>query len=400
MGWDPTIFIAFGDTAIPTTDFAQARLGERLSPTGQGHDGKYFFVQAHDPLLLSPAEHAVVLDRPLYRSQRMLYPVLGGRRWTLESTRIMWGCLVVNVLAWRAGTFATSMVAQRMGGSAWWGLAFAFNIGLISEINISGAGVACSCLRLRGGGCVPHRAGGMGDRLGGLAVVIPGGHVAGAARDRLVVVASWTEAAIRVAIVAGPHCVRRSRGRSICGYDSVGHLEPGDAGLAFEPPFVGLVKGGSRRGSRRRSIWRRVSRVVLLGTYFVPNLQIERSRRLGLRRVCPVDLGPEREGVGYFFDSTRAVAPMITAFVLMVFLRTRGLHRSCRGREIRHRPTHDPSLGKARILVGRLVGIRIGIALLSRASSAQPDRQPIPRLRRIWRRVGRDQRIRRGEARP
>ena len=42
------------------------------------------------------------------------------------------------------GTWVVAMLAMRMGGSPWWGLAFALNLGFISEMNIDGAGVVAA----------------------------------------------------------------------------------------------------------------------------------------------------------------------------------------------------------------------------------------------------------------
>jgi hypothetical protein len=39
------------------------------------------------------------------------------------------------------GAYVSGRLAARFGGAAWWGLAFPFNIGLISEFSIGGAGI-------------------------------------------------------------------------------------------------------------------------------------------------------------------------------------------------------------------------------------------------------------------
>ncbi len=139
--WDPTLFTAFGEADPATREFAEERLGEVFLRPSLGHDGRFFFVQANDPWIFDSENNARVLDRPLYRSQRMLYPVLAGGGGLFGPEQIVWAMIVVSVLAVGAGTFATSMVATRMGISAWWGLAFAFNLGFLMEISIGGAGV-------------------------------------------------------------------------------------------------------------------------------------------------------------------------------------------------------------------------------------------------------------------
>jgi hypothetical protein len=144
VGWDATIFVGFGEDEAPTRQYAEERIGDVFLRAGDGHDGKYFFVQAVDPWVLAPETNAAVLDRPLYRSQRMLYPLLAGVGGALPPSGIVWGLLVVNLVAFGVGTWATAGIAQQMGMSPWWGLAFGFNVGLLSEMVIDGAGVVAT----------------------------------------------------------------------------------------------------------------------------------------------------------------------------------------------------------------------------------------------------------------
>src|SRR5690606_19508433 len=120
-GWDATVFVAFGEEATPTREYAEERLGEVFLRRAQGHDGKFFFVQSNDPWVIDPEENALVLDRPLYRSQRMLYPALAGGGGLFGPETIVWAMLVVNLLAMGVGTWVTARIAMEMGGSPWWG---------------------------------------------------------------------------------------------------------------------------------------------------------------------------------------------------------------------------------------------------------------------------------------
>jgi hypothetical protein len=144
VDWDPTLFTAFGEKALPTREYGEARLGDVYLRINQGHDGKFFFVQANDPWVLDPQDNALVLDLPLYRSQRMLYPLLAGGGGLFTPAVIVWAMIVVNVLALAGGSVATALVARNMGMSAWWGLAFVLNVGLISEMDIGGSGVVAA----------------------------------------------------------------------------------------------------------------------------------------------------------------------------------------------------------------------------------------------------------------
>ena len=144
VNWDPTLYTAFGEEATATRQYAEERLDQVYLRPEQGHDGKFFFVQANDPLVLNPEENASVLDRPLYRSQRMLYPLIAGGFGLLHPDGIVWALIAVNILAMGLGTLATGRLAESMGMSVWWGLTFTLNIGLISEMNIDGAGIVAA----------------------------------------------------------------------------------------------------------------------------------------------------------------------------------------------------------------------------------------------------------------
>lgn len=144
VDWDPTLYTAFGEEAMSTRQYAQDLLGDVYLRNAQGHDGKFFFVQANDPWVLNPSRNAMVMDRPLYRSQRMFYPVLAGLGGLLGPQGIVWSLIVVNILALGVGSAATAWVAEAIGMSTWWGLAFALNIGFISEMNIDGAGIVAA----------------------------------------------------------------------------------------------------------------------------------------------------------------------------------------------------------------------------------------------------------------
>ncbi len=144
VDWDATHFAAFGEDATEIRAYAEERLGEVIVRGDLGHDGRFFFVQGNDPWVLEPEVNAVVLDRPLYRSQRMFYPLLAGGFGLLSPEGVVWGLLVVNVIAMGLGTWAVAVLAVEMGLSSWWGLAFLLNIGLVSELNIGGAGIVAA----------------------------------------------------------------------------------------------------------------------------------------------------------------------------------------------------------------------------------------------------------------
>ncbi|MGH8937662.1 MAG: hypothetical protein ACRDXD_15620, partial [Acidimicrobiia bacterium] len=150
FNWDPSVFLHFGRDDPVGLRYARQHLGTVKETAALGHDGKYFFVQAHDPFLLEGKLVAKYLDPPAYRAQRMLYPLLAapallGGEWALA-----WALIVVNLAAIGLGTWATSRLALRMGASPWWGLAFALNPGVLFEVFIDGSGALAWALGLVG----------------------------------------------------------------------------------------------------------------------------------------------------------------------------------------------------------------------------------------------------------
>jgi hypothetical protein len=139
--WNPTTTIKFGQELPEQVAYGQRLLGDVVVAADAGHDGKFFFSQAMDPFYLDPEIHAIYLDRPTYRAQRMLYPTIAGLGGLLSPTATAWGLIVVNILAMGIGTAITARLAIEMGISPWFGLAFLFNPGLIVSLNIDSADI-------------------------------------------------------------------------------------------------------------------------------------------------------------------------------------------------------------------------------------------------------------------
>ena len=149
-GWNPSIFLALGEDSPRQTGYAQSRLGSVVVRDAFGHDGKFFFIQANDPLYLEPEVHAAFLDRPVYRGQRMLFPALSGGLGLFPSGVVVWAMLGVNLAALVAATAVAAKLAIAWAASPWLGLAVPLNLGLLSEIDIGGAGVVAMLMALGG----------------------------------------------------------------------------------------------------------------------------------------------------------------------------------------------------------------------------------------------------------
>ena len=140
-----------GETVAKRTAHVEDVLGREVATiTNLGHDGSMFFLQALDPFYLSPSEHAVHLDRPIYRAQRMLYPTIARVGGLLPAEAILWMMGLTNVTALALGTVAAARLSTQLGGSRWLGLAFLLNPGVIFEFDISGAGVVAFAAALWG----------------------------------------------------------------------------------------------------------------------------------------------------------------------------------------------------------------------------------------------------------
>jgi len=314
--WDATIFVGFGGEATATREYAEDRLGPVFLRSGQGHDGKFFFVQANDPWILDPEENIAVADRPLYRSQRMLYPVLAGVGGALSPAAIVWALLGINVVAMGVGSWAAASIAQTMGISPWWGLAFALNLGFLSELVIDGAGVVASAAAFSAVALFLSNRYGWGVLLLVLAAL---------AREAMLIAAVgsgwwlWRQGngsrkailAVGVPVAAVAAWAVYSRWR--IGWAS-GVSEVKEIGW----PLVGFAQATKTWVGDPLDI---AIGVALLALLLVFGLRALRSDTL----VAWAFVGFVALGVVFtsrvwenYFDITRAIAPVITAFVILV----------------------------------------------------------------------------------
>ncbi len=322
FGWDPAMFVAFGEDATPTLLYGEEKLGrEVVTRPALGHDGKFFFVQANDPWVIDPAENAAVLDRPLYRSQRMLYPVLAGGGGLLGPEAITWAMLIVNILAMGLGTWAVALVAVEMGGSPWWGLAFALNLGFISEMNVGGAGIVAAAAAFAAVAMLVR-----GRQRWGIALLA----LAALSREAMLITAAgsaywlWGKQkdprtamaalAVPVAAVAAWAFYLRLR----IGWEA-GVSQVEEIGV----PFVGFFQAFSDWLNHPIDLAVGVTVMVLLALY--PRRVLISDHPVGWVFLGFVGLGIvfTRQVWLDYFDITRAVAPLVTAFVLLLFLGNR-----------------------------------------------------------------------------
>jgi len=316
VGWDVTTFTAFGADAPETLEYGRALLGDVEARPDLGHDGKFFFVQANDPWYLEPDVHAVYLDRPLYRAQRMLYPVLAGGLGLFAPMTVAWAMVVVNVVGLAAGTYATALVSQGMAGSAWWGLAFGLNAGLLSELLVGGAGIVGAALvmfavaalqRTEAGWALAAGVGAALSREVLLIAAVGIGWWLWRRRARMQAVRFVVVPALAVAAWAVYLRIR-------LGWEA-GMEELQELGL----PLVGFVRAFGLWGGRPVSM--AVGIAVLLLVVMFTRRVFSDGWLVGWAAFgfVPLTLLFTRQVWSNYFDITRAVAPVITAFLLMAF---------------------------------------------------------------------------------
>lgn len=315
---DPTAFTAFGTEAPETTDYAEEKLGrEVLTRPPLGHDGKFFFVQANDPWLLNPEKNAEILDRPAYRSQRMLYPVLAGGFGLFPAEVIVWALPMVNVIMLAVGSWAVATIAVRHGAPAWVGIAFVLNFGLLSELFIDGAGILAFALACLGALALEE------DR-----VVPAAAAFAGAALTREVM-------AIFIAFIALFWLIRRrvfpwaiSLPAAVAVLAWAGYLrlrvdvDPGVEQVRELTliPFSGLVRALTSDMAVFSDYL--VITVFVLLLYVVPYRALRSDAYLSWGAVGFVALAPFLSQYVWLksFDISRALAPLATVFLLEMLL--------------------------------------------------------------------------------
>lgn len=312
---DPTIFAAFGEDSEITV-LAEEQLGRQVvTREGIGHDGRFFFVLANDPWLTNP-EAAALMDRPAYRAQRILYPMVAGGAGFLQTGAVVWGLLIVNLVAMGVGTWGVSTLASDMGGSPWWGLAFVLNVGLISEMNVDAAGVLAAAAAFWAL-VMLRRA----QRFAGLALLT----AAALSREVMLIAAAgsalwlWRRDERRTAVlaVAIPTAFVAVWGLFVRA--RLGSVGPGAEIEEIGWPLVGLVQAFEGWVSDPIDLAAGTAIFILLALFARRVFVSEEIVGWAFLGFVPVALLLTEQVWLSYFDISRAVAPVLTAFVLLLF---------------------------------------------------------------------------------
>jgi len=127
-------FMKFG-TGSAVTTYGRQVLGDDLQvPYDEAQDGTSFWVLARDPLLVDTGPVTTYTDRPAYRADRILYPVLAAPFRLFGEQGLAWGLVIVNLGVVFVGGYLTTLLALRIGAPHRAGFAFAFNPLVIAAI--------------------------------------------------------------------------------------------------------------------------------------------------------------------------------------------------------------------------------------------------------------------------
>ncbi len=321
--WNPTLFVKFDQVTPGMSEYATGRFDEVAYAGREGHDGKFFFIQASDPFFMEPDVHARLLDRPTYRAQRMLYPTIAGGFGLFSPTTTAWSLLILNVVGVGVGCWITALVAIELRLSPIFGLAFFINPGVLSSAVIDTAEVL-AMVTLMGGILMVMRG-----RIGPAAAFLT---FSSLSRETMLLSVvgwmiffwvrekrlDWRMAAPFVA-VGGWWLYVRFR----IGYLSDGIQDVKAIGL----PFDGLIEAMQEWIGERAHVDEFVIAILLLAAcFFLLYLAVTRLSLLplmsaGFSLIAILMVG---EVWGHYFDASRALTPVATlVFLCIPFLAKR-----------------------------------------------------------------------------
>lgn len=312
-----SLYLSLGEDSVANREYAQDLLGDTYVKPALGHDGRFFFAQARDPFITEPETYELTLDRPVYRAQRVLYPLLASPAQMFGEWALVWWLLGLNVLAMAAGTYVTARLAERIGLSPWFGLAFALNPGVWAELNAGSAGALAWALALAGLWMY------LEGRLAATVVLLVAAVLAREAM--LVVVAgvafhSWrTQRQAPVSLLTPL--------AAVIAWGAFVRLRMGEALWASESEEFGLPLAGLIGAARD---WFATADMAVIAAGFIYAVVL--IRFVALARRVPHLLGWSTLGFAAlapfftqqvwfgFWDISRAVLPVVTVFVLLAGL--------------------------------------------------------------------------------
>lgn len=144
-GGDPSTFVSSGDEYV-NRDKAPANL--RILDNSPGYDGQFYYRLALTPFTAEIEAHGVRIDSPVYRQQRILYPLIahvlsGGRpAW------VPWALIAVNFLFLVLIGWLGGRLAMDCGRHALWGLVCSLYAGFLLTLSRNTTEIADAAMLL------------------------------------------------------------------------------------------------------------------------------------------------------------------------------------------------------------------------------------------------------------
>src|SRR4051794_8146772 len=118
-GGDVSLFVIAGGQNV---DASNVPPGLTVIPNIGGYDGIWFYRLAINPFTGVQAAHGIRIDNPLYRQQRVMYPLIVWLLSLGQVTWIPWLLVMVNIIAAAAMAAFAGTFAKRFGLNALWGV--------------------------------------------------------------------------------------------------------------------------------------------------------------------------------------------------------------------------------------------------------------------------------------
>ena len=143
--WQPTAFLCIGKEFVYD---GNALPVHAVINSSYGYDGQFFFRLALDPITRSQYGLGIVIDRPAYRQQRILYPMLAYLLAFGRARYVPYTMILVNYLALCAIAGLGGVLAMQYGRHALYGLIFPLYPGCLITLSRSTSEIVEMCFLL------------------------------------------------------------------------------------------------------------------------------------------------------------------------------------------------------------------------------------------------------------